>query len=364
MPSLSDSPKVTPKEHFQVENIISTIEMSYTVAVDIGGTNVRVALADARNKIVFRSVERSERLSGPTGISQQTIRMIRSLDSAGRISCIGIGAAGPLDLKDGSIIHSPNLGFDHIPLVKPLEEEFGVPIHLANDCVAAVVAEKEFGQGRGCANLVYVTISSGIGAGVFVDNHLLIGKDGNAHEIGHITIDHSGRLVCGCGKRGHWEAYCGAANIPNLIKLKLGSKAPTEIERSLLYRACVGDFDKLSSEDLFESARKGDTLALLIVQEIGRLNAIGFANVANAYDPELISVGGTVALANPGLILEPVRQRIGEHSVNRIPEIRLTELGENIVLYGALALSRQQHLDIHERKATTKRGTRDSFFNE
>jgi len=314
--------------------------MNYTVGVDVGGTNVRVALGDAKNKIVSRLTERSERLSGPIGISQQIIRMIHSLGHAGRISCIGIGAAGPLDLKDGSIVHSPNLGFDYIPLVKPLEEEFGVPVYLANDCVAAVVAEKEFGQGRAYANLVYITMSSGIGAGVFVDNHLLLGKDGNAHEIGHITIDQSGRLVCGCGKRGHWEAYCGGANIPNFVKLELGSKARTEIERSLLYRACVGDFDKLSSEDLFESARKGDTLALQIVEEIGRLNAIGFANVANAYDPELISVGGTVALANPDLVLKQVRKLIGEYSVNRIPEIRLTELGEDIVLYGALALSR------------------------
>ncbi len=342
MQCLSDSPKVTPKEHFQAENLVSTIEMNYIVAVDIGGTNVRAALGGPGNKIVSRLVERSERLSGRAGISQQIIRMIRSLDPTGRISCIGIGAAGPLDLKDGSIVNSPNLGFDHIPLAKPLEEEFGVPIYLANDCVAAVVAEKELGQGKGCANLVYVTISSGIGAGVFVDDHLLLGKDGNAHEVGHITIDHSGRLVCGCGKRGHWEAYCGGANIPNFVKFKLGSKARTEIERSLLYRVCVGDFDMLSSEDLFESARKGDTLALQIVKEIGRLNAIGFANVANTYDPELISVGGTVALANPDLVLEPVRQLIGEYSVNRIPEIRLTELGEDIVLYGALALSRQQ----------------------
>jgi len=313
--------------------------MGCMVGVDVGGTNVRVALGDSRGRIVARLSERADRRSGRRGVSQQIVRMIRLLRPA-QISRIGVGAAGPLDLKDGLIVHSPNLGFDHVPLVKPLEREFGAPVYFANDCVAAVAAEKKLGQGRRYANLVYVTMSSGIGAGVFVDNHLLVGKDGNAHEVGHITIDYAGRLTCGCGRRGHWEAYCGGANMGNFIRLQLESRR-SEFRRSLLCQAAAGDVDRLSSEALFEAAGKGDHLALEIVEELGRLNAVGFANIVDAYDPELITVGGPIALANPDLILKPVRRLVPRHSVNRIPRIRLTELGEDIVLYGALILSRR-----------------------
>lgn len=98
----------------------------------------------------------------------------------------------------------------------------------------------------------------------------------------------------------------------------------------------------MSSEDLFTCARNGDKLALEMVEEMGRLNAIGFANVTNAYDPELITVGGAMALANSSLILKPIRRLIRQYSLNRIPAIRVTKLGEDIVLYGALLL--EKHL--------------------
>ncbi|MEM2901423.1 MAG: ROK family protein [Candidatus Bathyarchaeia archaeon] len=312
--------------------------MKFIVGVDVGGTNVRVALGDDRGSIVSRLTERTDKSSGPEGVSRQIVRMIRTLVGSGELESIGVGSAGPLNLKDGSIVHSPNIGFDYIPLVRPLEEALGAPVYLGNDCVAGVVGEKEFGHGRNYMNLVYVTVSSGIGGGVFVDGHLLIGKDGNAHEIGHFTIDHAGRLVCGCGKRGHWEAYCGGANASNFIKLQLESKPSAEVEASVLYKSSGGEWSKLSSRDLFDAAKKGDKLALEIVKEMGRLNAIGFANVTNAYDPELITVGGAIALANPELILKPIKQQIAQHTLNRIPKIQLTKLGEDVVLYGALAL--------------------------
>jgi len=313
--------------------------MSYAVGVDIGGTNVRVALGDDKGKISSRLNEKSEKSSGPFGISRQVIRMIRSLAVSGKILYVGIGSAGPLDLENGSIVNSPHLGFHRIPLVGPLRKELKVPVYLANDCVAAAVAEKEFGHGRGCANFVYVTISSGIGAGVYVDDHLLFGKDGNAHEVGHITVDHLGRLACGCGKRGHWEAYCGGDNISNFVKDLVRSKPRAEIEDSLLHKS-TGGISRLSCEGLFSAARKKDLLALEIVEEIGRLNAIGFANITNAYDPELVTVGGAIALANRSLILKPIRRLIPRHCLNRIPRIKSTNLGEDIVLLGALALSR------------------------
>ncbi len=313
--------------------------MKTIVAVDLGATNIRVALEDEKGSISSRLKERTDESAGPEGVGRQIIRMVRSLRPE-NIHSVGIGSIGPLDLREGSIVHPPNIDLDHIPLVEPLEEEFGVPVYLVNDCVAGVVGEKEFGHGKGYANIVYVTLSSGIGGGIFVDNHLLRGKDGNAHEIGHMTIDHEGKLTCGCGKRGHWEAYCGGNNASNFIKLQLESRTRKEIEASLLYKVSNGNLRRLTSKDLFESAKKKDRVALEIVNEIGRLNSIGFANITNIYDPELITVGGAITLANPDLVLGPIKKNIERYNINRLPEILTTKLGEDIVLYGALALSK------------------------
>jgi glucokinase len=320
--------------------MVRLISMKMMICIDLGGTNLRVALGSSEGRIFSRIMERIDKSSGSKGIIRQILRMIHSLEkTSDRIECVNVAAAGPLNLKDGSIVNSPHFKFKNIPIVKPLEDALGVPVHFVNDCVAGVIGEKEFGAGRRCSNIVYVTLSSGIGAGVFVDNHLLMGKDGNAHEVGHITIDHSGMLTCGCGCKGHWEAYCGGDAAANFIKLQLESKPRKDVEASQLYRISGGNLNMLSSRDLFESAKNGDRLALGIVRNMGRLNAIGFANIVNAYDPELITVGGAIAISNPNLVLGPVKRLIRQYSINRVPRIMLTRLGEDSVLYGSLKLS-------------------------
>lgn len=309
------------------------------IGVDLGGTNVRVALGSIEGKIIASLSELTEKTRGPMGISKQIVRMIYSL--VGRranlkeIEGICVGATGPLDIKGGGLMKPTHLPFDYVPIVKPLEEEFHLPTLLLNDCAAAVVGEKYFGAGRGHENLVYITISTGIGGGVYVDGHLLMGKDGNAHEIGHFTIDLEGRLMCGCGKRGHWEAYCSGTGIPNYAKLIMEESGFKNIEKSLLMEPYVNG--KLTAKVIYDCAKASDILAKMIIERVGILNAIGFACVLDAYDPSLITVGGSVALNNPDLVIDPIKRHIGEHARNRVPEIILTPLGGDIVLYGALA---------------------------
>jgi glucokinase len=198
-----------------------------------------------------------------------------------------------------------------------------------------VLGEKEFGLGKGLSNLVYITLSTGIGGGAIVDGKLLIGKDGNAVEIGHMVIDKEGKLLCGCGKPGHWEAYCSGANIPRFVRLWFKSH---EVEKSKLFELGGTNLSKLTSKLLFEAAKLGDEVAIQVVEEIGRLNAMGFANLINAYDPELITVGGAVALNNPELVLRPIKKYVKDFAVNRVPKIALTPLGEDVTLYGLLAV--------------------------
>jgi len=299
-------------------------------------------LGDTDGRILARLSEETEKTKGPEGVSNQIIEMIRSLwarePRARGIRGIGIGSAGPLDLKRGGLMKPTNIPFDFVPLVEPLESAFGLPAYLLNDCAAAVVGERTFGAGGNHENLVYITLSTGIGGGVYVNGHLLIGKDGNAHEVGHLTIDCEGRLLCGCGKRGHWEAYCSGNGIPNYVRLLLKDRSPEEVKCSLLIKASEGDLNNVTAKTLFDAAKAGDQSSREIVERIGVLNAIGFACVVDAYDPSLVTVGGAIALNNTSMVIEPIRRHVGEHARNRVPEIEITPLGDDAVLYGALAL--------------------------
>lgn len=307
--------------------------------VDIGATNIRVVLANVKGQILVKISERTDVKNGALGISNQVIRLIRSImikDSKFRkIEGVGVGSAGPLHMKKGGLIHPSNIPYDFVPLVEPIEKEFGFKTLLLNDCSAAVMGEHFYGAGLGVNNLAYVTISTGIGGGVYVDGHLLMGKDGNAAEIGHFTIDYKGRLTCGCGGKGHWEAYCSGRGIPSFLNLILKDKSKELESSNLLHFFQRGG--RPSARNLYASARTGDSLALSIVDMIGNLNAIGFACVNDAYDPSLITVGGSITLNNSDLIIEPIKKYIDRYSINRAPAIKISPLGGDVVIYGAVA---------------------------
>ena len=169
----------------------------FYVAVDVGATRIRVSYGNEKG-LKEKIVEFTNKNQGPEGISTQIIRMIKELNVS-RIAAIGIGSAGPLNIKTGQLVNAHNFPFERISLVDPISKAFDKPVLLVNDCSAAVLGEHVFGAGKGLNNIVYITLSTGIGGGAIVDEHLLIGKDGNAVEIGHLTIDPNSSLICGCG---------------------------------------------------------------------------------------------------------------------------------------------------------------------
>lgn len=312
----------------------------YVVGVDIGATWLRVGLSDYSGELASKE-KRKINAGGEFEISRQIIGIIDDLFASNRLDLerlkgIGIASAGPMDINEGKLVNPTNIPLEVVPLSEPLGEKFGVKAELINDGAAAVLAEQKFGAGGGCDNLVYITISTGIGGGAIVDGNLLYGKNGNAAEVGHFTIDQAGELTCGCGRPGHWEAYCSGSNIPEFVRWKLTEMDGREGDGQL-NRLSEEEFDRFKSKDLFDLASSGDELAENLVDELGRLNAIGFAAVTEAYDPALITVGGAVALNNPEMVLEPIRNKIHNYTQNEIPEIKITELEEEVVLFGAIA---------------------------
>jgi glucokinase len=311
------------------------------IGVDLGGTRVRAVLSDEKGNFIGKRSEEVDTRS-VKAVTDQIVRLTRFLCAkhgldVKSVEGVGIVSAGPLIQEEGELFKPPNLPFDRVPLTTPITEQLGIPARLINDCAGAVLGENMFGAAKGLDNCAYVTISTGLGCGAIVNGTLLLGKDGNAHEVGHFVIDYQGRLTCGCGRRGHWEAYCSGRNIPNYVRMRLKEMRGNATRESLLFRRLEGDLSQLVAADLFACAEKGDGLSLKLVNEIGLLNAMGFANVTNAYDPSLITVGGAVTLRNKKMILSPIKKYVKDYAINRIPRIMATPLGEDVGVYGAIA---------------------------
>ena len=306
--------------------------MAHYAGIDLGATNVRAVVGDDDGTVLGR--DRRPTPQGPSGIAvtEAVLDAVRAACEAadvdhGDVAAAGVGSVGPLDLAAGTVEGPANLpdGVGTIPLTGPLEELVGGPVHLHNDTAAGVIGER-FHAERNPDDMAYLTISSGIGAGVCVDGNVLSGWDGNAGELGHVTLDPDGAMTCGCGGRGHWEAYCSGSSVPRYAR-HLHDGEPTELPLS------SSEFD---AADVFVAAGD-DPLADRVLERVAEWNALGVATLVDAYAPIVVYVGGAVATGNPEVVVGELRERVPERVFSNVPEIRLTTLGDDVVLQGALA---------------------------
>ncbi|ELZ19361.1 ROK family protein [Haloterrigena salina JCM 13891] len=310
--------------------------MDYYAGVDLGATNVRAVVAEDDGTTL--GVSRRSTPRGPTGIdvTEGVLRTLReACGDAGiaptEIVAAGIGSIGPFDLAEGAVIDPANLpdSIDRIPLTGPISKLIDSDeVYLHNDTNAGVIGER-FHADRNPDDMVYITISSGVGAGVCCDGEIMSGWDGNAGEVGHCVVDPQGRLTCGCGRDGHWEAYCSGNAIPDFARL-LAEDDPT-ISTNLPLEG--PDF---TAKDVFELAGE-DELADYTIEQLAHWNAIGVTNVIHSFAPIVVSFGGAVALHNEELVVDPIRERVAEMVMTNVPEITVTDMGDDVVLEGALA---------------------------
>ncbi len=289
------------------------------IAVDVGGTYLRVALFSDGN-LVEKVKELTPRSGGKLRIAERIAELVRLMGEPERV---GVAVAGLIDVRRGEVLNMPNNPIRSFPLKGPLESMLSAPVLVINDCLAAAWGEH---LERGVDNLVYLTLSTGIGAGAVVNGNLLLGKDGNAHEVGHIVVDYKGRR-CGCGGRGHWEALASGRAIPRFARELAAS---WEGESEAKEAALKGELDP---PELFSLWREGDSFANFVVEELARVNAAGIATVVNVYDPEVVVLGGGIALNNPDFI-ELTLSRLDEYVTNRKPSFKFPERGEDAVLFG------------------------------
>jgi glucokinase len=312
--------------------------MAEYAGVDLGATKIRVAVAEADRTVVGETRRPTPAATTGVEVTQAVVDALRTAcREAGvapeRLRAVGVGSFGPLDLAEGAVVRPANLpdSVTEIPLRGPLSSlTGGGDVTLQNDTVAGVLAERAYGEHHP-DDMVYLTMSSGIGAGVCVDGQVLRGWDGNAGEVGHLALDPDGEMTCGCGGPGHWEAYCSGENVPRYAR---------HLHETEGYETDL-DLETATAADVFDA--RGDELAERVVERLAHWNTLGFANVVNAYAPLVVSVGGAVALNNPERVLDPVRERLPEYAVANVPEIRITALGESVVVKGALASVTPDH---------------------
>jgi glucokinase len=301
------------------------------IAVDLGGTRTRVAVISHEGEILNElSALTPQGGEGPqviAGFLSALVREVISLCGPLVPEGIGISTAGPVDIRHGALKNPPNIPFRDIPLADPLSEEFGLPVYLANDCHAGMIGEALYGDARRTANAVYLTISTGIGAGVLAGGKLLLGRDGNAAEVGHFAVDTTYRIRCGCGHEGHWEGYASGRHLPGFFATWC------EREGHPLPGGWNGE-----AAGIFEQARSGDTTALAFIDALARINGRGISDLIVAYDPEKIILDGAVVLGNGPLIYPRCLPYIDRFLP--LPEILISRLAGKAPLLGAAVIAR------------------------
>ncbi len=309
------------------------------IVADLGGTHFRVGLGDPRSGEIF-SVERY-----PTGAELGPDQILRRIaDRFGAlarpagtaVTVAALGVPGPVRAADGVVVRAPNLpGWDNVPVKRRLEELTGLEVLVGNDANLAALGEFHYGAGRGVRNLVYLTVSTGIGGGVIVDGRLLLGAHGFAAELGHIPLEPGGP-PCGCGGRGCLEALASGTAIQRMA-VEVARRRPD----SALSRAARGQPDRLDARLVEELARRGDPEARRIFEQVGRYLGLGLVAAVHAFDPERVVIGGGVA--NAFDLFEPaMRAELGWRLMPAYRdgvEVVRAMLGDRSGLYGALALA-------------------------
>jgi glucokinase len=254
------------------------------------------------------------------------------------LAAIGIGAPGVSDPVRGVVFTSPNLpGWHNVPLRDIVARESGVPSYLINDANAAALGELYFGAARGMRQVVYVTVSTGIGGGIIIDGELYCGSVGTAGEIGHMTIDANGPH-CQCGNSGCWEVLASGTALADRARQQIKGGTKTSI-----LDLAGGDLEKVTAPVIQAAAEQGDPLAGELIARTGYYLGVGLANLINIFNPELIVIGG--GLSNIGdALLGPAIRVAGERSFKEAYQsVRFTlpELGADAGVLGAAAFARR-----------------------
>jgi glucokinase len=303
------------------------------IGVDLGGTRIRAARFDAELAMQERVETLTDAPDGPDAVIGRIVAQVKAVwPKTGTVGGVGISVPGPMNPYTGIVVAPPNLpGWHNVPLKAVLEEKLGVPVHLGNDANLAALAEYEMGAGRGYKDLIYITVSTGIGSGVISNGRLLIGNEGLGAECGHLII------------------FTDEENVSTLEKEAAGP-AIARMARAMIERGepstildMVSSPMEIDARHVSEAAKNGDRLSIRILSRAGRLIGLGLVSLLHTFNPEIVVIGGSVAEYNWEILSRPMQWAIQHYAIDSAYWKKLVvapaALGENVCLIGAGALS-------------------------
>jgi glucokinase len=302
------------------------------IAVDLGGTNIRAALCNHEGQVLKRIKQPTHAHEGPQAVIGRMIEAMRGVlpDSTELpVRAAAVASPGPLDPYKGIVNYAPNLpGWLDVPLRDIM------PVEIGNDANLAALGEQRYGAAKGVADMAFITLSTGIGMGVILNNRLVLGMRGLATELGHTVMDVNATWTH-AGVPGSFEGLASGTYIGRHAQEKLRAG-----EHSLMLELAGGDISAVTSKEVSDAAQQGDALALSIVAQAARYIGLGFVNVFHLFDPAMIVVGGSVSLMGD-MLFEPVRQTVAQYVMPpyRGRPIVHVALGDDSGLLGAAALA-------------------------
>lgn len=306
------------------------------IGIDVGGTNVKIALVDDKGSILYsNSVPTRAEMGYEYTVNniKQAIRDLMSETKVTNIEGIGFDFPGQIDYKNGIVRLAPNIpGWVNVPIAQIIEDEFKIPTRIDNDVHCAALGELNFGAGKGCENFICMTVGTGIGSGIVINGKLVRGASNAAGELGHIKLQMHDGPLCGCGDYACLEAF---ASGPSIVKMAeeyiMGGKSTK--------------FRELANPDITpyivsEAAKLGDPVAKQIFNKMGEYIGFGLTSVVNLLNPEKIIIGGGVADAGD-ILLNPIRETIKKRAMvvaGSAVEVVPAELGNTAGVIGASML--------------------------
>ena len=309
--------------------------MKYGFGIDLGGTTVKIAYFDETGNMLDKweiptvTENSGSQILPDIAASIQGYLEKNSIDAASILG-LGIGVPGPVNSK-GVVNKCINLGWGVFNIAQTLSDLTGFPVKAGNDANVAALGEYWKGGGKGCENMVFVTLGTGVGGGIVIDGHLLHGTHGSGAEIGHMVLDPKETVRCNCGKYGCVEQYCSATGIARLAKNHLNA---TEAASSLR------NLEAITAKDVFDAGKAGDAVALEILDQFYDYMGQFLGSLCSAVDPEVVVLGGGVSKAGDVLIAG-VEKKFHNYVFHAASEVRfaLASLFNDAGAYGAFKLA-------------------------
>jgi Transcriptional regulator/sugar kinase len=314
--------------------------MKYLIGVDIGGTNIKLALCDQKGRLNGKRTFSTTSFKGKRALIDGIVSKIEELVSeAGLkkrdITGVGIGAPGAVDIRTGTVHYLINIpDWREVPLGSILKKRLGIPVFVDNDVNVMALGEVYFGAGKGAVNMLCITLGTGVGGGLILDGKLYRGSSYAAGEFGHVPINIDGPK-CKCGSWACVEAYAGNSYIVKDVVRQIKSG-----QKTLITKIVAGDLSKVTPEIISEAERRGDKFAKKIWTDIGNKIGIGLAGVVNLLNVEKIVIGGGVAEAGK-ILFDSIKSTIHERAMKlpaKTVSVVKAKLGYDSGLIGAATL--------------------------